>query len=133
MTKEKCSICGAKIYESGGKCNHFNKPVCYDCCYKSCFYRKEAGVCMSFCLYDALNLKRKHGCFLGNLAAVEEAYTGLQVLPPKIALETYEYLLNEYRKGILNAELNSNIRIQLAALQRVIEDMRLSGQIKAAI
>ena len=133
MTKEKCSICGAEIYESVGKCNHFDKPVCYNCCYKKCFYRKEAGVCMSFCLYDALNLKRKHGRFLGNLAAVEEAYTGLQVLPPEIALETYEYLLSEYRKGVLSAELNSNIRIQLAALQRVIEDMRLSGQIKAAI
>ena len=88
---------------------------------------------MSFCLYDALNLKRKHGRFLGNLAAVEEAYTGLQVLPPEIVLETYEYLLKEYRKGVIDAELNSDIRIQLAALQRIIEDMRLSGQIKAAI
>ena len=44
MTKEKCSICGAEIYESSGKCKHFDKYVCYDCCHSKCAYRKEAGV-----------------------------------------------------------------------------------------
>ncbi len=133
MAKEKCSICGAENLTDSEFCKHFKKPVCLSCCHNKCGYRKEAGICLSVCLCEALNLKSKHGHFLGDAVQIEKAYNELRVLPADIAIETYEYLRNEYRKGISNAEVSKYVREQLAALQRIIEDMRFKGQIKAAI
>lgn len=128
---EKCSICGFAFVTEINYCRHTKRLICRNCCSNRCGYRRGKDLSFSVCAYESLNLNVKHGVYLSSVSQVDRAYEELRTLPTDTVIDTYEYLRVAYRDGISDRDVNFNVRVQLGALQRVIEDRRFSGECEA--
>ena len=128
---KKCSICGAEVKGDHNYCRYAQRTICTSCCLYRCGYRRGKELSFSVCAYKSLNLNAKHGVYLSSVSQVDRAYEELRTLPTDTVIDTYEYLRAAYRDGISDRDVNFNVRVQLGALQRVIEDRRFTGECEA--